>query len=332
MRSPQTAGRPYAGREDLERACQLLDACLAADAAQGDLTVSQLREVLPSPRADAVHNARLWEGAAGAVLGFGWAWTWTPPGVAPRPANLVALAHPDLDTETWTSLVQEIVAWGIGRAHEIARTEGVPVTLRALVDDRQRRLIAGFREAGLTLEERHHLHYARRLDDPAAPIPSPALPDGFTIRPLRGADEVEAFVALWGEAMGVPAPLTAPEQLATMGGPDYSPDLELLAEAPDGELAAYVTAGIDRDECARRGAVVGFTDPLGTRPRHRRLGLARGLLYEAFRRLRAHGAVETRVETGSWNTATQRLLESVGYRVTHRLLVFGQQVPPAPPG
>jgi ribosomal protein S18 acetylase RimI-like enzyme len=56
----------------------------------------------------------------------------------------------------------------------------------------------------------------------------------------------------------------------------------------------------------------------------RRRGLARALLYEAFRRLRAYGAVETTVGTWSWNTATIALLESVGYRGSDALLAYAR--------
>ena len=49
---------------------------------------------------------------------------------------------------------------------------------------------------------------------------------------------------------------------------------------------------------------------------------------EAFARLRARGAVEARVGTGSWHMATQQLVESVGYRLSRRSLAYGMQLGP----
>jgi hypothetical protein len=46
---------------------------------------------------------------------------------------------------------------------------------------------------GFTRSDWSYLHLARYL---RAPIPEPSLPAGFTIRPLDGEREVEAYVAM----------------------------------------------------------------------------------------------------------------------------------------
>jgi hypothetical protein len=76
----------------------------------------------------------------------------------------------------------------------------------------------------------------RTLDEP---IPEPALPPGFTIRAVAGEAEVAARVALQREAFGR-TNQTVEGRLAFMRDPAYVPDLDLVAVAPDGTLAAFV--------------------------------------------------------------------------------------------
>jgi ribosomal protein S18 acetylase RimI-like enzyme len=72
----------------------------------------------------------------------------------------------------------------------------------------------------------------------------------------------------------------------------------------------------------------GYTDPIGTRPAFRRLGLARALLLEALRRLDARSVQSSHVGTGSANVAMQRCLESVGYRSHLRALAYRREFAP----
>ena len=71
-----------------------------------------------------------------------------------------------------------------------------------------------------------------------APLPSPTLPDGFSIRPLAGAGEATACAALHRAAFGSPN-MTDGWRTAILDAPQYHPDLDLVAVAPDGRLAAY---------------------------------------------------------------------------------------------
>jgi mycothiol synthase len=66
--------------------------------------------------------------------------------------------------------------------------------------------------------------------------------------------------------------------------PLYRRDLDLVAVAPDGAIAAFCTLWFDdptRSVCI---------EPLATVPAHRRLGLARAVLTEGLRRAQRLGA------------------------------------------
>lgn len=284
-----------------------------------NLSVSDLRLVLGRPGTMAERNGYVWEDRAGRVVGFGLLW---------EPYDGVyLLVGPEHDTERAAepALCRDIVTRLEARGIELARERGKEVTLRARVGEDAAGLMALLEGRGYSREERHTLRYRRSL---ATPFPEPAPPAGFTLRHVRGEEEVEAYVALHREAFGTDH-MTADARLARMRSPGYVAELDLVAAAPDGTLAALVVGEILVEESDAAGYVIGSTDPLGTRPAYRRMGLARALLLEAFRRLREHGAEVTTVGTGSWNEPTQRLLESVGYELEHRRLTYAKGMQPA---
>lgn len=88
--------------------------------------------------------------------------------------------------------------------------------------------------------------------------------------------------------------------------PTFSHDLNLVAETSDGTFAAHV--GGTYDERNRRGIV----EPVCTDPHHRRRGLARALILEAFQRFKGLGATDVFVDTGD-DAAANAFYESAGF-------------------
>lgn len=88
--------------------------------------------------------------------------------------------------------------------------------------------------------------------------------------------------------------------------PNFSHDLNLIAEASDGSFSAHV--GGTYDEQNRRGIV----EPVCTDPHHRRRGLAQALILELFHRFERLGATDVLVDTGDDGTAN-RFYESAGF-------------------
>jgi mycothiol synthase len=87
--------------------------------------------------------------------------------------------------------------------------------------------------------------------------------------------------------------------------PLYCRDLDLVAVAPDGELAAFCTVWFD--DVTRTAAF----EPVGTHPAHRRKGLGRTLLAEGLRRVQRLGATVATV--GSYSHAAGALYASMGF-------------------
>src|SRR4029077_14728501 len=130
---------------------------------------------------------------------------------------------------------------------------------------------------------------------------------GYVIRSVRGADEIEARVAVHRAAFA-PSRRSVDMYRRLVGLPHYAFDDALVVEAPDGSLAAFAMAWWD--PVAR----VGEFEPVGTHPDHRRLGLGAGLLSHALGRYATFGARLLQVYSDAENIASEALYQSVGFR------------------
>jgi GNAT superfamily N-acetyltransferase len=152
----------------------------------------------------------------------------------------------------------------------------------------------------------------RRLRFGNKVLPAPQVPEGYILRTPRQGDEAEyqRFADLLNAAFGRTFHNAAEIRCFRTQSPSYRADLDMLAEAPDGSLAA--TVGFTYVE-ANRNAIV---EPVCTHPDHLRKGLARALMFEGFRRVKALGAVDVTVAT-AMRPAANRFYESVGFPEVH---------------
>lgn len=309
-----TTMHPYAGEADLPAVTELLRVCEALDHPKNLPTQAELRsELLVSPPLDPEHDARVWQDTVGQVCAF--AMVWLPH------LYLAFFVHPQA---RGTAVESQIISWADERVQEIARERVEPVHLRVRPHEGDVNRIALLLRHGFMAEDWYALRLRRTL---AEPVPEPQLPPGFTIRHLAGEQEVEAYVATHREAFGT-TQMTVEERLAFMQDLAYLPELDLVAVAPDGTLAAFCVCGIDEQENATTGEKHGYTDPIGTRPAFRRMGLARALVLEGLRRLRSRGVATVEVATGSWNTAIPQLLQSVGFCHAYKVLAYCKEIQP----
>jgi len=152
----------------------------------------------------------------------------------------------------------------------------------------------------------------RRLRFGHRPIPGPEIAPGYVMRTTRPDDaDFRAVAALFNAAFRR-ATHTAEESRAFREhSPSFDFDLELVAEASDGALAALV--GVTYDEENRRG----IFEPVCTHPDHLRHGLALALMHEGQIRLEALGAADAYVDTGD-DEAPNRLYERAGFTEAYR--------------
>ena len=164
---------------------------------------------------------------------------------------------------------------------------------------------------------------SRRYERPLAePPPAPDLPAGFAVRPLAGTKEAPAAAATHRAAFGSEH-MTAERREGILSAPGYDPALDLVAVAPDGRLAAVALAWLGPTAGGRRE---GQFEPVGTAPEFRRRGLARALLLEGMRRLRAAGATHALVETEDVREAANGLYRTVLRDTGIRTRSYGKEL------
>jgi predicted N-acetyltransferase YhbS len=145
---------------------------------------------------------------------------------------------------------------------------------------------------------------SRSLDD----LPEPVLPDGYSLRTVREGDfasRVEAHRSAFQ-----PSRFREDIYTFTRATPSYRGDLDCVAIAPDGSVAAYVLAWLDEENG------VGEFEPVGTHADHQGRGLGRAVNLFALHRLREEGATLALVACRGDDAypIPRKLYESVGFR------------------
>jgi mycothiol synthase len=307
-------GRPYAGEADLAPIAEFINLCEAHDQHEEGSSVEELRAEFAEPGFDPARDLRLLEDESGRMVGFGQ--IWSPPQTADNDGFLWFKVHPE---QRGGEIERELVAWAEARLREMGRTK-----LRAVardVEPERARLLEtmGFEPC------RYFLRMARPLDEP---IPAPAFPEGYTLR--DGDHDPEAWAALYNESFVDHFnfhPHTADEIRHFQAEPDERPELNLVAVAPDGSLAAFAWCGIRSHENERSGRKDGWIGLLGTRRGHRRIGLGRAMLLAGMERLRAAGMESARLAVdGASPTGATRLYESLGFRTQHSRTLYNRDI------
>ena len=236
-----------------------------------------------------------------------------------------------LQTPFWTmdyacnpadaSLHRKILSWADERAaHLVDSAYGHPcwfVNVFASQADRIRDLeAAGFASQADVGEDSWSKVWMRRAGQSPVKVYQP--PAGFTVRPLNGEKEVEAYAELH-RAVFESKNMTTDWRRRTLLHPDYRPDLDLVVESPDGRLAAFC---ICWQQKRADGSLVGQVEPLGCHKDFRPYALGRVALSEGLRRLQLAGVQEIFLETDSYRNTAFRLYESFDFEVIQDVLVY----------
>jgi ribosomal protein S18 acetylase RimI-like enzyme len=107
---------------------------------------------------------------------------------------------------------------------------------------------------------------------------------------------------------------------AVMDKPGYDPRREIIAEAPDGRIAAYAVYWLDEPN------KIGHFEPVGTHRDFQRRGLGRAVMLHAMTQMQEQGMTRVTVHYLADNLPAHRLYESIGFQKRHETLGFRRAI------
>jgi GNAT superfamily N-acetyltransferase len=316
--------RPYAGEADVQPITNLLNLCDAVDQQDDNYDAEDLRLEFSDPQLDPTRDLQVWADDDGRLVGF--AQTWIPAaheGDSHVDGFLYFRVHPEA---RGGALERDILAWGEERLREVGRERGLPVKMRTGACEHVAYWRGFFEVQGFT-PQRYFFTMRRPLDQP---IPEPQFPAGYTLRHVTNDADVEqwtdlfnlSFIDHWNFH-----PTTVEARRHWLQHPNYLPERDLVAIAPDGTFAAFCFCDINQADNTRNARNEGWIATLGTRRGYRKIGLGRALLLAGMHKLKADGVTTAKLGVDAESpTGALGLYESVGFERELVRIVYGKEV------
>lgn len=228
--------------------------------------------------------------------------------------------HPSLERE----LHLEMLAWAEKRARAILGTPYGHPAWYVMVFDNQTQRIQDLEASGFACQADvgdHSWSKVLMRRSVSTPVKLFQPPAGYTVRSLKGQQEVEAYVELH-RSVFESKNMTVEWRQRTLEHPAYPKDLDIVVEAPDGKLVAFCVCWFDEE------SRIGHVEPLGCHKDFRKYALGRVALSHGLRRLQSRGANEIFVETDSYRNTAFRLYEFFDFEVIKNVLVYRKDFTP----
>jgi len=218
----------------------------------------------------------------------------------------------------WSGIETEAITWAETYLAELRKRDakqwGGSLVSGARQDNGRRRMFLGqhgFRYSGEFAE----VNMLCSLDKS---IPESILPAGFQVRAVAETGEISMRAAAHRDVWQpwTDGNISDEDYAYFMRLPAYYRDLDVVAVAPDGIIAAFVNDWIDP---VNR---IGELGSVGAIPAYRRQGLMRAVLLEGLRRMQACGMERACVSTGVSNIPAIRLYQSVGFEIVNQYLDY----------
>ncbi|MFN8400332.1 MAG: GNAT family N-acetyltransferase [Anaerolineales bacterium] len=225
------------------------------------------------------------------------------------------VCHPEHEAD----LHQEMLAWADQRAQRVKNTPYARSAWFVMVFSGQRDRIRDLEQAGFACqsdvgEDSWSKVLMRRSAQTPVNVYKPRTA-GFTVRALAGEKEVSKYVDLH-QSVFESKNMTLDWRMRTLQHPAYTPELDIVIEASNGNLAAFCICWLDKH------SMNGHVEPLGNHKDYRQYALGRVALSEGLRRLQALGAQNIYVETDNYRNTAFRLYESFDFQVIQDVLVY----------
>ena len=215
----------------------------------------------------------------------------------------------------------QIVDWGLSCMRRRNLESGQTATLDASCHPENKLRLSFLERHGFRKEAIRTLEYERDLQ---LAIPESFLPAGFSLRAVKGEEQVDQLAALHRAAFGTNM-MTREYRLAMMRVPGYDPSLDLYIEAPDGMPVAFCVCSIEDEDGSSVGKV-GYTDPIGVHQGFQGQGLGKAVLLAGLKILKDRGIDRAKLGTSSENISMQRLAEAASFRIVSEKIWFSKPV------
>jgi mycothiol synthase len=290
--------RLYQGETDYARMRELLYSTYSLTVPPLNITVGDLdwwRATTDDPAT--LSNVRLWFDALGTLVAFVW----------PKAEGVEVMIHPYHRSLEATILTEAEAEY---RQKGSEGAEGRSFQYWSDAGDQARNAL--LHERGYTRTDEYLSFHTYRLTElpPARPLPV-----GYTMRHVQGEADLEARVAAHRSAFH-PSRMTVEKHRAVMASPTYRPELDLMAVAPDGTVAACTIVWFD--DVNR----MGIFEPVACHQDYQRRGLASAVMGEGLRRLFALGAQVAHVNSWREDSAGAMLYRALGFRVIGRIFAW----------
>jgi len=224
----------------------------------------------------------------------------------------------------WTGIEADAFAWAEMSLNELRQRDA---------SRWNGELVSGSRQDDsmrIAFLEEHAFHYSGRfaevnmLRSLSMPIPMLAVPTDCRVCSMADLDDISDRAAAEREVWlpWTVGNVTDDDYAYFMQLPGYHPDLDVVALAPDGKIAAYVVGWVDSQNR------IGDFGPVGARQEYRRQGFARLALVESLHRMLAYGMERICISTGISNTPAFNLYSSLGFTAVNRYLDYVRAADP----
>ncbi len=292
---------------DRERLIDFRRACTTHANAYDYPTPADLHELLDAAALQETTHACIWEDESSNIAAFAI--------LALRYCNCYFLIAPQASS---AEIARDILDWAAGQLHATGNCTTIDTPCR----DTDAERVAQLERHGFVRQETQTLYMSRSLSEPILPA---VFPEGFTLRPAAGEQELEAIVALHRAAFGTQN-MMIENRRAIMRNPAYIRELDLLLEAPNGTLAAFCYCTIPKEANELSGRNEGEIAIIGTSPAYQRRGLGRAMLLVGLQRLKDFGVETATLGTSSENEGAHFVYFSVGFQVSHRALWYSKSI------
>jgi ribosomal protein S18 acetylase RimI-like enzyme len=247
--------------------------------------------------------ARLWEEDGELVA---WALLY------PKHAAFDLLVHPEYRLQYERSLLSVTEA---ALVEAMERREESKSELEADASRCDHRRLEALRSLGWSGGSHEYTVTRRSLDD----VSDPELPEGLTIRSVRGVEEAVALAEVHSGSFG--STWTSELYRRVMESPGYAPEREIVVETPDGRLAGFTETWYDEPNR------LGLFEPVGTHEDFRRLGVGRALMCAGMQAMAAAGMEHAIVTHEAGNEASTALYAATGFTPVMEVGVLRKPIP-----